>query len=221
MRKKLFLINGPNLNLLGKRNPAVYGTQTLQDVASRLQLLGDGAGLTLISLQSNSESQLIDWVQQTPGEADGIILNAGGLTHTSIALRDAVEYAREQGVPSIEVHLSDIHRREPFRNRSYLTEVCVGTFCGKGIESYEEGMVALLQRLLSPLPKHKGYPKDALQCDECGGHGCTTCDDQGWLPRGHPRGRYCHKDTGVRCINPIPPSQFAVYCSTVCAHEDE
>ena len=147
MTKVIYLINGPNLNLLGKRNLAMYGKETLEDVIKLVKSNAEKLGYEIIALQSNYEGQLIDWIQQSPGKADGIILNAGGLTHTSICLRDAVDFAKEQGVPTIEVHLSDIHKREPFRHVSFLTDVCIGQESGLGINSYVEGLADIVKFL--------------------------------------------------------------------------
>jgi len=143
----IYLINGPNLNLLGRRNPAVYGKETLKDVEERVISAAGSFGYDINALQSNHEGQLIDWIQEAPGKAKGIIINAGGLTHTSVSLRDAVDFAREQGVPTIEVHLSDIHKREPFRHISLLTGVCIDQVSGLGIESYIKGMAKLAMYL--------------------------------------------------------------------------
>ena len=145
--KVIYLINGPNLNLLGKRNPAVYGKETLENVEARVISAAKRCGYTVKSQQSNHEGFLIDMIQGAPGQAAGIILNAGGLTHTSVSLRDAVDFAREQGVPTVEVHLSDIHKRETFRHISLLTEVCINQVSGLGVESYLRGLSDLLKYL--------------------------------------------------------------------------
>lgn len=143
----IYLINGPNLNLLGRRNTAMYGTETLEDVVRLVTLAAEKLGYAIRPFQSNYEGQLIDWIQQAPGNCAGIILNAGGLTHTSISLRDAVEFARDQGVPTVEVHLSDIHKREEFRHKSFLTAVCIDQVCGLGVASYTMGLNKLIEHL--------------------------------------------------------------------------
>jgi 3-dehydroquinate dehydratase II len=145
--KVIYLINGPNLNVLGRRNPAIYGKETLEDVRSRVTSAAADLGYAVKAFQSNYEGRLITWIQQTPGKAEGIILNAGGLTHTSVSLRDAVDFAREQGVPTVEVHLSDIHKRETFRHISLLVGVCIGQVSGLGIESYTRGLKILVDYL--------------------------------------------------------------------------
>ena len=145
MTKVIYLMNGPNLNLLGRRDQAIYGKETLEDVINLVKSKAEGLGYEVIPLQSNHEGQLIDWIQQSPGRVDGIILNAGGLTHTSISLRNAVDFARGQGVPTVEVHLSDIHKREPFRHTSFLTEKCIGQVSGLGVNSYIKGLTDLIQ----------------------------------------------------------------------------
>ena len=125
----------------------MYGKETIDDVVERVSSMAKKLGYRVKAIQSNHEGQLIDWIQQTPGKAVGIILNAGGLTHTSVSLRDAVDFAREQGVPTIEVHLSDIRKRETFRHVSFLTEVCLTQISGLGINSYMEGLDILVQHL--------------------------------------------------------------------------
>jgi len=148
----ILVLNGPNLNLLGKRNPEKYGTETLNDVLANItraaHVIG---GIQLEAHQSNHEGQLIDWIQQAvldPKERfEGIILNAGGLTHSSIALRDAVEFARDLGTPTVEVHLSDIHKRDTFRHVSFLTEVCIGQICGKKGQGYCEALEVLVEHV--------------------------------------------------------------------------
>ena len=145
--KTIYLINGPNLNLLGKRNPVVYGKETLEIVVKLVTAEARKLGYVIEALQSNYEGQLIDWIQETSGKVAGIILNAGGLTHTSVSLRDAVDFAREQGVPTIEVHLSDIHKRETFRHISFLTEVCINQISGLGYQSYIQGLFKLVKHL--------------------------------------------------------------------------
>lgn len=142
-RPHIAVLNGPNLNLLGTREPAVYGTDTLDDILERLQRVADELGATIDHFQSNHEGALVDEVQRLGGHADGMIVNAGALTHTSIALRDALIAV---SVPFVEVHLSNVYAREPFRHRSLLADIAVGVICGFGASSYELALGALLER---------------------------------------------------------------------------
>ena len=134
---KFYIINGPNLNLLGQREPELYGTETYADLLKTLETHGREIAAETVFFQSNHEGALIDFIQSAIGEADGIILNAGGYTHTSIAIRDAVAAVN---IPTVEVHLTDISQREEFRKVSYLTAVCAKTLMGKGFHSYIEAM---------------------------------------------------------------------------------
>jgi 3-dehydroquinate dehydratase-2 len=129
----VLVIHGPNLNLLGTREPEVYGTQTLDDVDAMLDKEAGALGVTLRTFQSNSEGALIDAIHGAVGWANAIIINPGAYTHTSIALRDALSGV---GIPAIEAHLSNVHAREDFRRHSYLSPVVVGQICGFGVESY-------------------------------------------------------------------------------------
>ena len=148
IEKAIILLNGPNLNMLGKRNVEKYGSLTLDNIISLVREEGAKLKCTITPRQSNHEGDLIEWIQLAADEKfDGIILNAGGYTHTSIALRDAVEIARDLGVPTMEVHLSDIHKRELFRHQSFLTEVCVGQVCGLKEQSYIEGLRKLAEHI--------------------------------------------------------------------------
>jgi 3-dehydroquinate dehydratase-2 len=130
---KILCLNGPNLNMLGTREPSVYGRQTLADIEKLTSDRASTHGAELTCRQSNHEGELVTWIQQAKGQFDVIILNAGAYTHTSIALRDAIAAA---GVPTIEVHLSNIHAREEFRHRSLIAPVCVGQISGFGAQSY-------------------------------------------------------------------------------------
>lgn len=136
---KILLINGPNLNLLGTREPGVYGSTTLaqieQQLAGRAKSLGHGFD----SFQSNSEAELVDRVQQAGGNTDFIILNPGAFTHTSVALRDALLAV---GIPFIEIHISNVHAREKFRQHSYFSDIAVGTIVGLGPQGYELALTA-------------------------------------------------------------------------------
>ena len=135
---KLMVINGPNLNMLGIREPGVYGTQTYQDLCDYLISAAEERGLTVLCLQSNSEGQLIDYIQQAYFEGfDGIVINPGAYTHYSFALLDAL---KSVPVPAVEVHLSDIHQREDFRRISVTATACIGQISGKGREGYVQAM---------------------------------------------------------------------------------
>ncbi len=138
---RVFVLNGPNLNLLGIRAPEIYGTDTLADIESMLQNQAKDLNVKLDSFQSNHEGQLIDWIHDARTEADGIIINAGGYTHTSIALRDAIEAV---GLPTFEVHISDIHAREDYRKKSYISEVAIKMICGQGTKGYSLALSELV-----------------------------------------------------------------------------
>lgn len=142
---EVHVLNGPNLNLLGRREPAVYGTATLADVERRCRSLGEELGLDVRFRQSNHEGELVTWVQEcgaevAAGRSVGLVLNAGAYTHTSVALRDAVVGAE---VPAIEVHLTNVHAREEIRHHSFLSPVARGVVVGLGITGYELAVRAL------------------------------------------------------------------------------
>ncbi|GEK33991.1 type II 3-dehydroquinate dehydratase [Kurthia sibirica] len=140
---KYLCLNGPNLHRLGKREPAIYGSETLQDVAEMLENILRVYDSEIELKQSNYEGQLIDWLYEAEdGDIDGIIFNPGAYTHTSIALRDAIAGI---DVPVIEVHISNIHKREAFRHHSFLAPVCVGQISGLGIFGYEAAIRSLLK----------------------------------------------------------------------------
>jgi 3-dehydroquinate dehydratase-2 len=142
-KRQILVINGPNLNLLGKRQPEIYGDKGFEDYFSQLSVLfGD---VSLSYFQSNHEGELIDRIHQVGFRFDGIVINAGGYTHTSVALADALSAVP---APAVEVHISNIHAREPFRHHSYLSPVCKGMICGLGLKGYE-----LAIRYLLELPK--------------------------------------------------------------------
>ena len=142
---KLLVLHGPNLNLLGSREPEVYGRDTLADIDARLAAQAQVAGHQLASFQSNAEHALVERVQQARDEAiDWILINPAAFTHTSIALRDALAAV---AIPFIEVHLSNVHAREPFRRHSYLSDLAVGVVCGFGADSYTLALQAALRRL--------------------------------------------------------------------------
>jgi 3-dehydroquinate dehydratase-2 len=142
---KVLVINGPNLNLLGRREPEQYGTRTLEDILTEMQRLADACGIDLTSTQSNSEGTLVDVVQQAAGDGvDYMILNPAAYTHTSIALRDALLAV---GIPFIEVHLSVVAAREPFRQRSYFSDIALGVISGFGGEGYLLALQAIINRI--------------------------------------------------------------------------
>ena len=145
---RILLINGPNLNLLGRREPGWYGDVTLPAIEERLRLLATKRGATLESFQSNAEHQLVDRVQALAASpVNFAIVNPGAFTHTSIALRDALLAV---AVPFIEVHLSNVHAREPFRQHSYFSDIAAGSIVGLGAQGYELALLAALDRLERP-----------------------------------------------------------------------
>lgn len=146
MAKPIFVLNGPNLNLLGKRQPDVYGTATLDDVRKRTEARAQQHGLEIEFRQSNHEGQLVDWIQEAREAASGIIINAAGYTHTSVALLDALQAAE---LPVVEVHLSNIFRRDPFRQHSYISLGANGVICGLGAKGYELAIEALADLIKS------------------------------------------------------------------------
>ena len=149
----VFILNGPNLNLLGVREPATYGYDTLADVEERCLARANAHDLQIDFRQTNHEGQLVDWIQEARESADGIILNAGALTHTSVAVHDALKAA---DVPVIEVHLSNIFRRESFRHHSYVSPAANGGIFGLGPQGYElalEAMATLIEAKASEAPR--------------------------------------------------------------------
>ncbi len=143
-RRKILVLHGPNLNLLGSREPEIYGSETLPDIDRRLIALGKAAGVTVACFQSNQEGALIDRVQLAgKQQVEYIIANPAGFTHTSVALRDALAGV---AIPFIEVHLSNIHAREPFRRHSYFSDLAAGTICGLGSQAYELALQFILRR---------------------------------------------------------------------------
>ena len=143
--KKILLLNGPNLNLLGTREPEVYGAQTLADVEQAAIAQAADAGAALSCFQSNHEGMLIDRIQAARTEGvDAIVINPGGLTHTSVALRDALAGV---AIPFVEIHISNIHRREDFRHHSFLSGIAVGVICGLGVEGYRAAIDFAIKKL--------------------------------------------------------------------------
>ena len=141
---RILVLHGPNLNLLGAREPEIYGTTTLAEIDARLREIAEADGHVLESFQSNHEGELVDKLQSAVRDADGVVINPAAFSHYSLALRDAVEAIE---VPVVEVHLSNIYAREPFRRRSVLSGVCVGVVAGFGVDSYVGGLRLLISRL--------------------------------------------------------------------------
>lgn len=140
---KILIVNGPNLNLLGEREPEVYGHETLTDVNDWIAAQPSSAGHELTFYQSNHEGQIIDFLHAHRRSADGVVINPGGLTHYSVALRDAIAGCQ---LPTIEVHISDIHAREPFRQVSMVKDVCVAQISGHGKQGYVEAIELLVNK---------------------------------------------------------------------------
>lgn len=138
--KPVFVLNGPNLNMLGTREPQLYGSETLADIADRCAGRAKALGLAVDFRQTNIEGELVGWIQEARGASAGVVLNAAAYTHTSVALYDAIKAAE---VPVIEVHLSNVYRREPFRHRSYISAAAAGVICGFGGHGYELALEAL------------------------------------------------------------------------------
>ena len=138
---RVSVLHGPNLNLLGTRDPAVYGTTTLAEIDAELARRAKARGVELRSAQTNLEGELVELIQQAKGWAHAIVINPGGYTHTSVAIRDALDAV---GLPAVEVHLSNLHAREPFRQHSITAAKCIGQICGFGANSYYLGLDAAL-----------------------------------------------------------------------------
>jgi 3-dehydroquinate dehydratase II len=143
---RILLVNGPNLNLLGTREPEIYGADTLGDIESRATAVARECGHELTAFQSNAEHELIGRIQQAGPESDFLILNPGAFTHTSVALRDAIAAVR---LPFLEVHLSNVHAREAFRRQSYFSDIAVGSIVGLGAYGYELAVRAVARLLAS------------------------------------------------------------------------
>ncbi len=141
---KFLILNGPNLNMLGIREPQHYGTQSYQDLIALVERHAAQRNVQLVCRQSNHEGVLVDEIQQALGVFDGIVLNPGAYTHTSVALLDALRAVR---IPTVEVHISDVNTREPFRSVSYVRAACLTCICGHGLAGYTEAIDLLLQHL--------------------------------------------------------------------------
>jgi 3-dehydroquinate dehydratase II len=161
-KRKILIIHGPNLNLLGQREPEIYGAVTQKSIDATLNKIAQSENLSLKIVQSNSEGTLVDAVQKARSAFDGILINPAAYTHTSVALRDAVAAV---GLPVVEVHLSNIYRREEFRHHSFIAPVAVGQVSGFGAYSYVLGLYGLLEEIdrkflaPSPIQKRKGTSK--------------------------------------------------------------
>lgn len=144
MVKRVLVLNGPNLNMLGTREPGIYGAATLADIEALCRSTGAELGLEIDFRQSNHEGELVSWIQQALGSAEGILINPAGYSHTSVAIHDAL---RAVGLPVAEVHISNIHQREAFRHHSYVSAVAFGVLCGFGVTGYKLALMALAEKL--------------------------------------------------------------------------
>ena len=144
MNRSILVLNGPNLNMLGKRQPEIYGHETLADVEKACVEKGKALGLEVECRQSNSESQLVTWIQEARDTKAGLVINAGAFTHTSVAMLDAINASE---VPAIEIHISNIHQRDEFRHHSYISKVAVGMICGFGTFGYMMALDAIANHI--------------------------------------------------------------------------
>ena len=142
--RNLLLINGPNLNLLGNREPELYGSKSLSDIEKELTMLADQNGYALLSFQSNSESEIVDWIHENSNDADFLVINPGAFTHTSISIRDAI---LGTDISFIEIHISNIFSREEFRKESYFSDIAQGVISGLGFKGYELTLTAAIEML--------------------------------------------------------------------------
>ncbi|HEY2986873.1 MAG TPA: type II 3-dehydroquinate dehydratase [Candidatus Binatia bacterium] len=143
-KRKILILHGPNLNLLGKRQPEIYGRLNLDQINRKVQALARELGVDVETRQSNSEGELVDWIQQAPKQFGALVINAAAYTHSSVALRDALTAA---GIPAVEVHISNIYKREEFRKRSLIAEAVLGQITGFGVNSYLLGLRAAVEAL--------------------------------------------------------------------------
>ena len=143
-KRKILVLNGPNLNLLGKRQPEIYGRLTLDQINKKIRSLASELGVGIDIRQSNSEGELVTWIQDAPKEFGAIVINPAAYTHSSVGIRDAIAAA---GIPTIEVHISNIYRREEFRKHSYIAGAAVGQITGLGVQSYLLGLRAAVEQL--------------------------------------------------------------------------
>jgi 3-dehydroquinate dehydratase-2 len=144
MARPVLVLNGPNLNLLGRREPGIYGALTLADIGAACIDQGAALGLDVTCRQSNGEGELVGWIQEAAGVFEALIINPGAYSHTSVALHDALRFL---DVPIVEVHLSNIHQREEFRHRSYVSLVAKGVICGLGAKGYELALISVASLL--------------------------------------------------------------------------
>jgi 3-dehydroquinate dehydratase-2 len=149
MNPTIFVLNGPNLNLLGKRQPDIYGSETLADVEADCRRVAGEIGLAVEFRQTNAESELIEWIHQARDKAAGIVINPAALTHTSVAVRDALAACE---CPILEVHISNIHRREEFRHHSFVSGVVTGVVCGFGTQGYGFALQRIAQLVKAAKP---------------------------------------------------------------------
>lgn len=142
-KQKILILNGPNLNLLGTRQPEIYGKLTLAQIEKHMRALAKALAVEIDFRQSNNEGELVSWIQQAAGKFAAIVINPAAYTHTSLAMRDAISAV---GIPTIEIHISNIHKREQFRHHSFIAEVAVGQITGFGLDSYLLGLRAAVAR---------------------------------------------------------------------------
>ncbi|MBO7742340.1 MAG: type II 3-dehydroquinate dehydratase [Victivallales bacterium] len=143
----ILLLNGPNLQLLGKREPGIYGNETLESIQERCRQVAEELGIRLECRQSNHEGDLVDWIGGMPGSFDGLVINPGAYAHTSLAIRDAVAAV---ALPAVEIHISNVFKREAYRHHSYLSEVAWAVLSGMGTDGYEWALRALHRKLSAP-----------------------------------------------------------------------
>lgn len=144
MATSIYILNGPNLNLLGTREPGIYGTTTLASIEENCKAYGAANDIDITFRQSNSEGQLVDWIQEAGQKADGLVINPAAYTHTSVAIQDAI---KATGITAIELHLSNIFQRETWRHHSFVSPVALGVICGFGADGYELAIRALMTHL--------------------------------------------------------------------------